>query len=502
MASETPNQISLRLMVDKERNRLLFAEAEKEFVDVLLSFLTLPLGTIARLVSKDSNLKLIRFGCISSLYQSVGNMDYKCFCTNTCKEMLLKPRNPMEAHCGNLKINIDDTEPTKYFICPKFECRENTESVLLSTFRNHHKCYCGSNLSSEIKLDSSINVASEGFVQEMVTFIILDDLSVITIGDRYTTLGLLRNLGIKDTPMALTVDITQNEVLDILKCASLSMSKTVLSDIFLHKKQYIEKSKSLESYLLIKGEKAIVEEDNKNVKLKMKLTVRKSNGKVMFAEVEKDFVDVLLSFLTLSVGAVGHILGVDSCFGCLSQLYTSVFDLNCKYFNSEEMKGMLNNPGVAPQFKVNTDILKVHEVTHSKYSCFTSQNGSDISSSLTAARQSNYISYANKYIDVYSTVTLLDPKIPIKGKSNSDGGFVKGPSMYMVTDDLVVKPFSFSSAVSFLNESNVGDDDLEERIISIRVKEVMAILKASVMMSSSALTTALSPFIKSIKEEK
>ncbi|KAF7825588.1 DUF674 family protein [Senna tora] len=180
-SSGTPKHIPLRLMVDKERNRVLFAEAGKEFVDVLFSFMTLPLGTITRLVSEDSNLKAVRFGCISSLYESVGNLDHKYFCTNTCKDMLLHPRNPMEVHCQNLELNIDDTEPTKYFICPNFECRKK-ESVLLSTFRNQ-KCNCGSYLSSEITLSGEVTVTCEGFVQETTTFVILDDLSVIS-GDR------------------------------------------------------------------------------------------------------------------------------------------------------------------------------------------------------------------------------------------------------------------------------------------------------------------------------
>lgn len=49
--------LPLKVLVDKETNKVLFAEAGKDFVDVLLSFLTLPMGTIARLVAKDSKLE-------------------------------------------------------------------------------------------------------------------------------------------------------------------------------------------------------------------------------------------------------------------------------------------------------------------------------------------------------------------------------------------------------------------------------------------------------------
>jgi hypothetical protein len=39
---EQVEKVSLRVMVDKERNRVLYAEAGNDFVDALFSFLTLP----------------------------------------------------------------------------------------------------------------------------------------------------------------------------------------------------------------------------------------------------------------------------------------------------------------------------------------------------------------------------------------------------------------------------------------------------------------------------
>lgn len=68
-------EICVRMMVDEGKNRVVFVQAGKDFVDVLLSFLTLPLGTVARLVSKESNIKeKVRFGSISTLYESVANL--------------------------------------------------------------------------------------------------------------------------------------------------------------------------------------------------------------------------------------------------------------------------------------------------------------------------------------------------------------------------------------------------------------------------------------------
>ncbi|PNX74767.1 DUF674 family protein [Trifolium pratense] len=110
-SAEHVDKVTLRVLVDKEKNKVVYAEAGKDFVDVLFSFLTLPLGTIARLVAKESNIEAVRFGSISSLYQSVSDLDEQYLWSKTCKDMLLMPRNSMGGYCKNMKLNIDDTEP-------------------------------------------------------------------------------------------------------------------------------------------------------------------------------------------------------------------------------------------------------------------------------------------------------------------------------------------------------------------------------------------------------
>lgn len=59
MAQES--NMSLRLRLHKDRKRVIYAEADCHFVDTLFSFMTLPLGTIIRLLDKrpDENVKLL-----------------------------------------------------------------------------------------------------------------------------------------------------------------------------------------------------------------------------------------------------------------------------------------------------------------------------------------------------------------------------------------------------------------------------------------------------------
>jgi hypothetical protein len=57
-------------LVDNEKKKVVVAESGKDFVDVLLIFLTLPMGTIVRLLGKESSL-----GCFDELYKSVESLD-------------------------------------------------------------------------------------------------------------------------------------------------------------------------------------------------------------------------------------------------------------------------------------------------------------------------------------------------------------------------------------------------------------------------------------------
>jgi len=43
-------KVSLKLFIDKKRQRVLYAEADKDFVDFLFSIFTLPLGVVTRLL--------------------------------------------------------------------------------------------------------------------------------------------------------------------------------------------------------------------------------------------------------------------------------------------------------------------------------------------------------------------------------------------------------------------------------------------------------------------
>ncbi|CAN1131033.1 hypothetical protein LINPERHAP2_LOCUS6164 [Linum perenne] len=78
----TTTKVTLKLLIDKKSNRVLFAEAGKEFVDFLFSILSLPLGTVIRLLSKD---KMV--GCLGNLYQSIEELGDTFIQQSTSKDI-------------------------------------------------------------------------------------------------------------------------------------------------------------------------------------------------------------------------------------------------------------------------------------------------------------------------------------------------------------------------------------------------------------------------------
>jgi hypothetical protein len=442
--TQTEERVSLKLLVNKETNTVLFAEAGKDFVDVLFSFLTLPLGTIARLVGKDSKIGPITIGCLDSFYQSVANLDNNCLLSEKIKEILLQPKNSSEDYCSTIKLNIDDTQPTEYFIacyqvCPKIE----TSNCRYFTTSRDKECH-GFSFGATTSRDEECH----GFVNDVATFVITDNLNVIPNSSGYTNLALIQNSGIKSISSVkeISVNVTKEKVLDLLKCSLLS--KSPLTDLFLEKKKL-----SPERSLFLSTTDSFINNLDKEITITLNLVIKKSDKKILYAQGEKDFADILLSFLTFPLGAIVHVLGENSSLGSLDTLYKSIINLDeNKYLSSEQVKSRLVYPYGAVHFN---------------------------SSHLVLSRP------------IYSPNFVI----------GSCNGFVKGPAMYLVTDDLIISSSSPISALYLINHFGTPLNDVKEKVVTIGIKECLNILKAS-LTSTSALTNGLRHLLTDVKEEK
>ncbi|XP_054783298.1 uncharacterized protein LOC129290530 isoform X2 [Prosopis cineraria] len=167
MASpEQVKKISLILNVDEEKNKVLYAEAGSGFVSILLSFLTLPLGTISAVIGKYFTVEPCTFNCISSLRQSVEDLDPKYFQSDEYKGRLLNPVNPLEADSVNLVYNFDDVQMSEGFW---------------------------------------------GYLDKPARFIVSDDLRVMP-SDTKAVLWILQNFGTEFVPKRFDVNVTQKEI--------------------------------------------------------------------------------------------------------------------------------------------------------------------------------------------------------------------------------------------------------------------------------------------------
>ncbi|CAI9108271.1 OLC1v1007840C1 [Oldenlandia corymbosa var. corymbosa] len=80
------SKVCLKLIIDSENNKVLFAEADKRAVDFLVHILTLPLGVIMSL----TNEPMRKLGSLGNLYDSVENLSESYIQPNQTKDRILK----------------------------------------------------------------------------------------------------------------------------------------------------------------------------------------------------------------------------------------------------------------------------------------------------------------------------------------------------------------------------------------------------------------------------
>lgn len=196
-------KISIKVIVDKVKKRVMYAEADQTFVDILFSFITLPMGTIVRLLRKHDDTKLQVLGSLNNLYQSLKDFPERYLATGDSKFMLLNPRSLSYDYYKYLQLNIDDTESMKYFVCGHSRCMNaykfmscNNVSGKDCSFRRCRECNKLMGL-TEVYWYSYVWGTSGVYVSDMETYIVTDDLCV----EPYTSarsIQLLADLGITD----------------------------------------------------------------------------------------------------------------------------------------------------------------------------------------------------------------------------------------------------------------------------------------------------------------
>ncbi|CAN0897997.1 hypothetical protein LINGRAHAP2_LOCUS19450 [Linum grandiflorum] len=232
----TASNVTLKLLIDRKTKRVLFAEAGKEFVDFLFTLLSLPLGTVIKLLSEN---KMV--GCLGNLYQSIAELSDIFIQPSQSKDSVLNPKVLSSTTDANLLLagcdNNSETSATRkvymcYYcdeyvgdnpetMCPNCNGRRHTEVQFVATAAN-----AGNNGGG------NQNNEGGGFVKGVVTYMVMDNLEVKPMST-ISSIALLNKFNIQQVGALeeKVITVGMDEGLKLLK-ASLQ-SKTVLTSVFL-----------------------------------------------------------------------------------------------------------------------------------------------------------------------------------------------------------------------------------------------------------------------------
>ncbi|KAM0854016.1 hypothetical protein ACQ4PT_050713 [Festuca glaucescens] len=335
--------IKIKLVLDRSRNRILFADAGSDFVDVLLTFLTLPLYSLQLSTGASSP------GCISNLCDSVDRLrEAELLKVEACHGILLKPTHNDEFGYGRS-------------CCPW--CTPFVEKHL-SPQGHNDSCRCWEVLMARLVHVYSETTHKQVFSNWKERFVISDDW-VIKQASTSSVVSFLQELdgdGIRDSYEEVEVDVGWTEVLSLLKACISSI--TIFTDVFLAKGTDQVVRPILAERSLIKIRKPRYQETGEPTSSKspadipIKLFYDKRDRKVLYAECKHEFVDLLLSFLTYPIGCiVKNLAGTSHLHTSFNNLYRSAASLDAAGFltgRSFGGKKTLLDPSIAP-FKMHKD---------------------------------------------------------------------------------------------------------------------------------------------------
>ncbi|KAL8474309.1 hypothetical protein ACS0TY_030950 [Phlomoides rotata] len=317
-------ELCLKVFINKEKTKVLFAEVDNDFADVLLSFLTLPLGKIVKILEKHYGDKAPSIGSLTTLYNGLKSPDMVNLWEKRGKEVLNNAERVYEY--SNLKFSVDGKLST-------YEFGELYDGV---------------------------------FTRNSASFIVCDDLRMLP-NVSGSILQTLTKLGVDVMEMsgAVSGNVTfgLKEVIDLLR--GLLISPTPLTDIiFMQKQTKFATIKSEAGISLHQFEKAANFFDSK--KMILKVMSQKSSKKLLFAEAEEDFVEFLFSLLIIPLGIVEWLLGSNTCLNNIDNLYRSIADLiDEKYLKGADAKDSLMKPKVNSVYSDNC-FLPLSEASFSR----------------------------------------------------------------------------------------------------------------------------------------
>ncbi|WCJ19518.1 hypothetical protein M5689_001806 [Euphorbia peplus] len=249
--AESGSKVQLKLLIDKKNQKVLFAEASKDFVDFLFSLMSLPLGQVVKLLTKSHMV-----GSLGNLYGSIESLHETYVKSSQNVKSVLNPKTPMASFQNPLLLTDDE-----------FVGRKELYMCLYEQASNYNYCSCGRskvtiyhphvadgpntlcpspncNRTMGYKLQfvesgsgsggakQVVSGSSGGFVEGVVTYMVMDNLEVKAMST-ISSIALINAFNIKDLG-ALEEKVVAVGVEEGLKILQVSLqSKDVLTSVFL-----------------------------------------------------------------------------------------------------------------------------------------------------------------------------------------------------------------------------------------------------------------------------
>ncbi|KAL8239768.1 hypothetical protein R6Q59_016335 [Mikania micrantha] len=438
-------KIRVKVFIDKVKKRVLYAEADHTFVDILFSFMTLPLGTIVRLLGKLDDKSFEALGSLNNLYQSLKHFPDCYFDTKEHKSMLLNPTSVAYDYCSKLKLKIDDTVSTRHYVCNNSQCSHVGKllscNIPFGKASISNKCgVCW--WSMGLKYDY---VGVGVFVSDTATFIITDDLRV----EPYTSascIRLLAYLGITDANHVeeRNIEMSSDQILHFFKMA-LVIDCPFTYLVFPNKKLPSPEFVCLQDNISVQHD-WLNKEVSTTSHMVLEVFYQKSTRKLLFAEGKEDFVEFLFSFLSIPLGTlIGTLMNGASSLKCMDNILESISTMSVgRYLKSQNIKDMLLKPHIGHYYLSKNHVFSV----------IASDN-------------------------------------ELKDQRTYEGLLIKQSSgVFLVTDDLKITPSSSLSMIDILKKLKVSPEDIQGSEVNIGLKEGLNMLKTS-LISYQTLTKSL-----------
>ncbi|KAK4374571.1 hypothetical protein RND71_005248 [Anisodus tanguticus] len=222
--TNSDSKLSLKLLIDTNTNKVLFAEAEKDCVDFLFHILSLPVATVVRLLKE----KGMNYGCLPNIYDSVDNLNDTYI---QSKDILLNPKSSVGISSVPFQLLNDVPAQMAFYGCG---------SCYTSSYTDDPSALCPNcrrSMSRELTyvapqvVKKSVE-ATGGFVKGVVTYMVMDDL-VVKPMSTISSIALLNKFNVKDVGVLReeVVNFGMEEALKLLKASF--ESKTVLTSVFM-----------------------------------------------------------------------------------------------------------------------------------------------------------------------------------------------------------------------------------------------------------------------------